>query len=234
MAKEKILDEDLNLCPEELPEGLALWVRREILSKDATLLYRKGNIRGLCYVCGEEVRATRERFKADFYVNCPNCGARVRCVLSTGTRWLSDYVDNIAAAQMGEDGKTVFIRQWHVLRDPRARFERIEDWLQEYGRYAIRGEAVAKWLHEVKDTWGYYNHLRYRTDAWERNAQFSRIYDGNYTFYIPSIAPTVAGTPLQYKAIEKYAGEVRNANIIRYMVDAARYPVLEFFVKNGY
>lgn len=233
MKKEIIPDKALELCPEELPEGLIPWIRREIIDMDNTLLYKRGNVRGLCYICGKKVRATTHKFYQNAYVECPNCGNSVRGVLETSRTFLADYVDNIAAAQMGKDGKTIFIRQWHVLRDPEARFEQTERWLQEIARYAIRGELVAKWQREVKDNWfgGVY---RYPLKCWERNSQYSRIYDGGYTFYMPSVAPAVAGTPLQYKAIEKYAAETRNSNVIRYMIDAARYPVLEFFVKNGY
>ena len=233
MKKEIIPDKALELCPEELPEGLIPWIRREIIDMDNTLLYKRGNVRGLCYICGKEVRATTNKFYQNAYVECPNCGNSVRGVLETSRTFLADYVDNIAAAQMGKDGKTIFIRQWHVLRDPEARFEQTERWLQEIARYAIRGELVAKWQREVKDNW-YGGVNRYPLTHWERNSQYSRIYDGGYTFYMPSVAPAVAGTPLQYKAVEKYAAETRNSNVIRYMIDAARYPVLEFFVKNGY
>lgn len=233
MKKEIIPDKALELCPEELPEGLIPWVRREIIDKDDTLLYKRGNVRGLCYACGRQVRATTQRFYQNTRVDCPNCGSRVIGILETSNNFYADYVDNIAAAQMGKDGKTIFIRQWHVVRDPEARFEQTEHWLQEIARYAVRGELVAKWQREVKDNWwGGVN--RYPLIHWERNSQYSRIYDGSYTFYMTSIAPAVAGTPLQYKAIEKYAAEVQNSNVIRYMIDAARYPVLEFFVKNGY
>ena len=58
-----------------------------------------------------------------------SCGSKVWCVLEDGANWKADYVDNIAAAQMGKDGKTVFIRQWHVVRDPEARFQQTERWL---------------------------------------------------------------------------------------------------------
>lgn len=233
MKKEIIPDEALALCPDEYPEGLIPWIRREIIDKDNTLVYKRGNVRGLCYTCGRKVISSGERFKQNHYATCPDCGSHVICVLETGSSWKADYVDNIAAAQMGEDGKTIFIRQWHVRRDPEARYAQVEHWLQEIVRYAIRGESIAKWQKEIKESW-YMQVRRYPIDRWKRVNNYSRIYDGGYTFYMPSIAPAVAGTPLQYKAIERYAAEVRNPNVIRYMIDAARYPVLEFFVKNGY
>ena len=233
MKKEIIPDKALELCPEELPEGLIPWIRREIIDMDNTLIYKRGNVRGLCYICGQKVTSTGERFKQNYRVTCPSCGSKVWCVLEDGANWKADYVDNIAAAQMGKDGKTVFIRQWHVVRDPEARFQQTERWLKEIARYAIRGELIAKWQKEIKESW-YMQVHRYPIDYWERVNNYSVIYDGGYTFYMPSIASAVAGTPLQYKAIEKYAAGVQNPNVIRYMIDAARYPILEFFVKNGY
>ena len=56
MKKEIIPDEALELCPEELPDGLISWVRREIIDMDNTLLYKRGNVRGLCYICGKKVK----------------------------------------------------------------------------------------------------------------------------------------------------------------------------------
>lgn len=232
MKKEIIPDEALALCPDEYPEGLIPWIRREIIDKDNTLVYKRGNVRGLCYTCGRKVISSGERFKQNHYATCPDCGSHVICVLETGSSWKADYVDNIAAAQMGEDGKTIFIRQWHVRRDPEARYAQVEHWLQEIVRYAIRGESIAKWQKEIKESW-YMQVRRYPIDRWKRVNNYSRIYDGGYTFYMPSIAPAVAGTPLQYKAIERYAAEVRNPNVIRYMIDAARYPVLEFLLKTA-
>ena len=58
----ELLDCDWQLCPEELPEGFIRWVRREVIDRDNTIIYKRGNTRGLCYSCGREVRAVEILF----------------------------------------------------------------------------------------------------------------------------------------------------------------------------
>lgn len=240
-ARGELRDEDVTLCPEELPEGLEDWVRREVLARDNTMLYKKGGFRGVCFLCGRPVRASGERFAQHKYVKCPDCGEKVLCVLSGGAAFGADYVGNIIAAQQGTDGKTVFFRQWHVKRDPNARYERVAPWLEEFGRYAVRGDRVAKWLREYKE-----NHMmnawRYRLEGWTR-FQGVEIYDGGYHFFEGSVPAAVAGTRLRYADIPSYCREFRERhrdagwgyrNTVRYAMDWARYPVLEFLWKAGY
>lgn len=66
-------------------------------------------------------------------------GTGVSCVLENGSAFASNYIENIVAVQKGTDGETVFFRQWLLHRDNSARWEHIEDFLQETVRYAIRG-----------------------------------------------------------------------------------------------
>jgi len=234
--------EDVNLCPEVLPAGLEQWVRREIIGTDHTLVYKKGNVRGVCYCCGREVRAAAgQRFRQNEFTTCPNCGERVSCVLSDGDSYHADFVQNIVAAQLGTDGKTVFFRQWHVKRDPTAQYENIAPWLEEFGRYAVRGCRVAKWLHEYKENYCM-SAWRYGLDAWTRFEGVS-VYDGSYEFYADSVEAAVAGTKLQYADIPGYIqtswdqyrdGGYGYHNTVRYAMDWARYPVMEFLWKAGY
>ena len=234
-------DEAVNLCQDELPKGLEDWIRREVLPSDRTLLYKKGNVRGTCYLCGREVRARTERFRQGCYVTCPDCGEKVLCVISGGTQYRADYVQNIVAAQKGTDGQTVFFRQWHLKRDPAARYEHMECWLEEFGRYAARGFHAAKWLHEYKENYCM-NAWRYRLDGWTRFAG-AEVYDGSYAFFPGSVPAAVAGTRLQYADIQGYY-EAMNTdhpdsgygyhNVVRYALDWIRYPVMEFLWKSGY
>ena len=113
----ELMDEDYRLCPEALPEGLLDFIRREIFPEDNTLLYRKGNVRGFCYLCGEEVRGYGRQFKQSAIVHCPNCGQTVICALDGGESYRANYVDNVVMAQKGSDGETVFFRQWQIQRD---------------------------------------------------------------------------------------------------------------------
>ncbi|MCD7947523.1 MAG: PcfJ domain-containing protein [Oscillospiraceae bacterium] len=237
----ELLDEEVSLCPEALPEGMEAWIRRKILATDNTLVYKKGNIRGLCYLCGNEVRATAKRFRQSERVTCPSCGEPTLCVLSGGASCRADYVANMIAAQQGTDGETVFFRQWHLKRDPTAQYTRISDWLEEFGRYAARGYCAARWLREYK--YNYFSYAkRYNMEQWTR-FRGVEVYDGSYQFYAASIVPAVAGTRLQYADIPGYYNTAEDKfrdggygyhNVVRYALDWTRYPVMEFLWKAGY
>ena len=152
-ARGEIRDEDVELCPEELPEGLERFILGAVLPNDKVLIYSKGNTRGICYSCGHKVRARRERFTQGNLVRCPDCGEVVACYLDTSDRFKVDYVENIASIQKGTDGMTIFIRQWHLKRDKTALWLDIPGHLEEVCRYAIRGNRVAKWQREGKENW---------------------------------------------------------------------------------
>lgn len=125
----ELMDEDYRLCPEALPEGMIDYIRREVLSEDRVIIYKKGNVQGTCSVCDRKVYARGRRFVQGTRVNCPNCGTRVSCVLENGSAFASNYIENIVAVQKGTDGETVFFRQWLLHRDNSARWEHIEDFL---------------------------------------------------------------------------------------------------------
>ena len=238
-ARGELRDEDVALCPEELPAGIAEYIRREVLPMDRVLLYKKGNVRGLCYACGEQVRANAyQRFRQGESVKCPNCGNVVTAYLETSDRFKVDYVDNIASLQLGMDGKTVFFRQWHLLRDSTAKWDNIEGRLKEIARYAVRGDKVAKWQMEYKHA-SFMNSWREEAASWGRVANVSQTYDGSYEFYLPADwRETVSGTSLKYIELQEYYDSPRehyaNRNIIRFAMDWARYPAVEKLWKAGY
>lgn len=229
----ELMDEDYRLCPEALPEGMIDYIRREVLPKDRVIIYKRGNVNGICTVCGTQVRAMGRRFTQSTRVNCPNCGARVSCVLEDGCAFAANYIENIVAVQKGTDGKTVFFRQWLLRRDHTARWEHIEDFLHETVRYAIRGAKTAKWQKQGK--WNYYMKTeRYELDKWIRWSD-NRIYDGGYYFYTGGIEEALQGTAMQYADLEGYLEEKRhNRNPIYFLKYHAKYPVIEFLWKAGY
>lgn len=229
----ELMDEDYRLCPEALPGGIIDYIRREVLPKDRVIIYKRGNVNGICTVCGTQVHARGRRFVQGARANCPNCGARVSCVLEDGSAFAANYIENVVAVQKGTDGKTVFFRQWLLRRDHTARWEHIEDFLQETVRYAIRGAKTAKWQKQGK--WNYYMKTeRYSLDDWTRWSD-NRIYDGGYYFYTGGIETALSGTAMQYADLDGYlAAERPNKNPIYFLEYHARYPVIEFLWKAGY
>ena len=229
----ELMDEDYRLCPEALPEGLINYIRREVLPNDRVIIYKRGNVNGICTVCGTQVHARGRRFTQSAYATCPNCGTRVPCVLEDGCAFAANYIENIVAVQKGTDGKTVFFRQWLLRRDHTARWEHIEDFLQETVRYAIRGNKTAKWQKQGKESY-YMRTERYELDEWTRWSD-NRIYDGSYFFYTGGIEEALSGTAMQYADLDGYlAAERRNENPIYFLEYHAKYPVIEFLWKAGY
>ena len=229
----ELMDEDYRLCPEALPVGLIDYIRREVLPEDRVIIYKRGNVNGICTVCGTQVHARGRRFTQSAYATCPNCGARVICVLEDGCAFAANYIENIVAVQKGTDGETVFFRQWLLHRDNSARWEHIEDFLQETVRYAIRGNKTAKWQKQGKESY-YMRTERYELDEWTR-WQDNRIYDGSYFFYPTGIEEALSGTAMQYADLEGYLEERgHNKNPIYFLEYHARYPVIEFLWKAGY
>lgn len=229
----ELMDEDYRLCPEALPEGMIDYIRRDVLPEDRVIIYKKGNVQGTCSVCGRKVHARDRRFVQGTRVNCPSCGTRVSCVLENGSVFASNYIENIVAVQKGTDGETVFFRQWLLHRDNSARWEHIEDFLQETVRYAIRGNKTAKWQKQGKESY-YMRTERYELDEWTR-WQDNRIYDGSYFFYPTGIEEALSGTAMQYADLEGYLEERgHNRNPIYFLEYHEKYPVIEFLWKAGY
>lgn len=237
-ANGALLDEDVELCPEELPPGLEDFIRRTVLPEDNVLLYKKGNVRGTCYRCRQKIRAAGTRFRQFEIVRCPACGARVTAMLEGSDHFKADYVENVVTLQRGTDRETVFLRQWLLRRDPAAQWEDIPGLLKETARYAVRGNRAAKWQREAKDacmmrSW------RYDLEDWTRMKNVSRVYDGTYYFYLPpDWREQTAGTCLRYVDLEGYLHSPgkprRDLNPVRFLLDWARYPAVEKLWKAGY
>ncbi|WMI81575.1 PcfJ domain-containing protein [Anaerotignum sp. MB30-C6] len=231
----KILDEDFALCPEELPEGMVEWIRQYILPADKVILHKKGGWKGRCYVCGQEVEANQNRrFKHCTNNICPECGSVVTCYRDTSDAWNTTTVENIVAVQKGTDGKTIFFRQWRLLRDHTAKWEDIPRCLKEVTRYAIRGKETTKWQKEGKDNY-YMRCERYTLDNWTRWSG-NHIYDNGYCFYLGNTKEELVGTQMQYADLEGYLREARghNRNPIYFLEYFVKYPVTEFLWKAGY
>ena len=229
-----LMDEDYRLCPEALPAGLLEFIRETVLPEDDTLVYKKGNVRGLCYACGQTVRARGQRFRQNERVRCPNCGQEVICVLEGSSTFRADFVENVVAVQKGADGETVFFRQWLLRRDPSAHWERIEVFLKETARYAVRGRKTAKWQRESKGNY-YMNCERYDMEEWTRWSN-NRIYDGGYYFCPAGAAEVLKGTAMQYADWEGYLADNTShwKNPVHFLEYHAKYPVMEFLWKKGY
>lgn len=237
-ARGEIMDEEVYNCPDELPEGLERYVRNVMLPEDHVLLYKKGNTRGLCYVCGQKVKSDYgPRFRQNETVRCPNCGERVTAYLETSDRFKVDYVDNVATIQKGTDGQTVFIRLWHLLRDPTAQWEDIPKQLQEVARYAVRGDKIARWQCEGKENY-YMKTYRYVMKSWTRMGRSCELYDGTCYFYLPTNWRNIlSGTSLRYCELEAYINakpKWRRKDPVRLLLDWSRYPAIEKFWKAGY
>lgn len=237
-ARGELRDEDVDLCPEELPADLVQYIRTRVIPEDRTLIYKKGNTRGICFQCGRNVRATGgKRFRQSEVIRCPECGSVVTAYLETSDRFKVDYVQNIATIQKGTDGKTLFIRQWHILRDMTAQWEDIPGQLQEIARYGIRGNKVARWQKETKSNW-YWSTYRERLDKWSRVKNDARTYDGSYYFHLPLDWETeLEGTSLQFCDLQGYMRSKdckSDLEPIRLLMDWARYPSVEKLWKAGY
>ena len=237
-ARGELRDEDVYLCPEELPAGLVDHIVRNVLPNDNTLVYKKGNVRGTCFLCREKVHAKDRRFRQGESAICPNCSSAVHAVLQGGVSFSADYVADVATLQKGTDGKTLFVRQWHLVRDQSAKWENIPAYLEEVARYAVRGNKAAKWQHEAKENM-YMHPSRYRLKNWTRVRDVSSTYDGQYFFYLPmDWEEQLSGTSLQYCDLKGYYrscdNDKQDRTTVRFLMDWARYPVMEKFWKAGY
>lgn len=229
---EKFKNDDWMLCPEEIPEGLFEYIRNVVLAEDHVLLYKRGNKRGFCYDCKEKVYANlwSGKFYQGAKVRCPNCGGLVQCVKEDGSNFLADNVENVVMAQKGTDGETVFFRQWRVLRDPSGEWKELKKWIKETVRYAIRGTYCAKWQKESKESF-YYMYERYDLELWTK-WKGTEIYDNAYYFCPYGIEDVLKGTRMEYANILEHLG--RKENQIKYLMNFAMYPVMEFLDKAGY
>ncbi len=228
----EFLNEDISLCPEELPEGLEEYIRREVLPMDRTLVYKKGNVRGTCAICGRKVRARAQRFVQGTQVRCPDCGSEVICVLENSQAWKSDFVENIAFLQKGTDGESLWIRVFHIKRNYDANYPDINKNLIECARYGLKGFKAAMWLKEAKEYSFCGRCDVYTLKNWERSSRIY-IYDGyTYRVFAEGVEEAVKGTRLQYIDIRGVFERYRDP--LKFIIDFIRFPCMEFLYKNGY
>ena len=217
-------------CPSELPEGLLDYVRDEIIGRDKTLIYDRGNVRGICSCCGERVKAVAPvRFIQGTTVLCPNCYEPVYCVLKNSSLWKAD---NVVAVQKGKNG-AVWFRQWHIVRDNDAKYENTEEWLSECARYYITKGKTVMFRSYFKASSFIGRCEEYKLHGWERSRKFY-VYDGMYSFYDVGVREELEGTCLQYADVIGYLIGYQHQNVIMYAAQFARYPVMEFLHKAGY
>lgn len=223
-------------CPEELPEGLEAFIREHIIRNDKTIVYKKGNIRGICSQCGK-VKASGEKFAQGKYVTCPGCGTTCYCTLENGSSWRSDYLDNIMAIQKGEDG-AVWFRQWHIDRDYTAEYRDLKSWLSECARYVVKDGRSAMWTAYGKEYAWIGRRPEYKRAGWSLSARVY-TYDNSFCFYPRFIEEATKGTCLEYADLRRYYERTSHMNrydknILLYACRFNRYPVYEFLNKRGY
>lgn len=216
-------------CPKEYPEGLLKFIRDKVLAEDMTLIYERGGVKGICAHCGDRVRASwTERFRQYSKTTCPSCGETVYCILRDSAAWKAYYVQNVIS--MERQGARIWFRQYHILRDNSAKYEHLENYIEEIARYVIIGDKTAAWRNEAKiQSW--MNHPIYKLEGWERY-HGSDVYDGGYYFFCKDVSKTVKGTRLQYAELEKYS-KLKEHNEVKYCRWFIKFPVFEFLIKTG-
>lgn len=237
VAKGEIQPEDVSKCPEALPYGFEQWVCRDVIERDHTLLYKKGNVRGLCYICGSKVRASQgKRFSQREMTRCPECGSVVTAVLEDSRHYKADNVANVATFQKGPDD-LLFIRYFRILRSCDAKYEPLTNYIREFARCAIRGTGIKRWtrLTRYRDGWSSLSPVE---EQWEKDWHLDQ---GSYTYesidktYLGNLEQEIRGTSLQYACIREYASNPCGGyRVTKYAMDAARYPIMEFLQKGGY
>lgn len=234
LERGELMDGDYQFCPDSLPEGLVDFVRTEIIPQDNTLIYKKGNVQGKCFKCGEDVRAFwPQRFRQNETTYCPNCGEKVVCAMYGGNAYRAEALGNVAVVQKGTDGEIVFFRQFRIVRDQSARWTNIAGFLKETVRYAIKGNKTAKW--QIEGKYNYFSHTeRYDLEEWTR-WQGMKIYDGGFYFCPTGAKEAIAGTMMQYADLDGYLNSnIRYKNSMEFLMSHAKYPVVEFLWKAGY
>ena len=225
--------DEIRNMPKALPKGLLEWIRKEQLPDDNILLYdRKHPKRGYCYLCGKHVELPRDRFRQGEKRGCPNCGNSVWIYLSDGFYFSTNYINNVATLQRGRDG-AVWIREWHIKRGPERGITK--DNLQPTDAWLIKGTEVFKWAMEEKLQWTAMSFQRYVHDDWFKSKRIVYTVDGFYAFYLPDDwRDIVKDTPLRYLDLEDAVRHIKTTNVLRLMLDWARYPAIEKLLKAGF
>lgn len=208
------VDEEISLFSDAISDDVLRWVKLRIADDEKTLIYKKGNVNGLCYYCGCNVKATNKRFKQFEFVNCPHCGEKVMCSLQNGAAEKSHRVDTfIVPAKNGD----VFLMRGFVLRrDPSAQYENIQEWIEEKERFAVRGKNLGCW---TKTRYG-----------WEKNKK-RNIQNIYRNVYLRDFDELKKGTSLQYAEQGFFH---KNRDFLSEITAWVRYPIIEKLFKTGY
>ena len=94
-----------------------------------------------CQSCGTQY--------PDNFRTCPNCGARVICVLEDGCAFAANYIENIVAVQKGTDGETFNNAQQYPYGNPYAAPNQVPQGMSKHDFYhsplckKYRGNIIA-------------------------------------------------------------------------------------------
>lgn len=231
VARGEIQNDEVYDCPDEPPEGFLEWAKNKA-DKEKIILYKKGNRRGRCYYCKKEVTAVQgQRFCQNAYIRCPNCGTKVDCVLEDGQAWKAYKVGCVASFQKSADG-TLWIRLWNLNRSSTAEYGDIRKFLWEHSRYAIRGGKTKRWtcMDRYREGWSCYSRvIQVPLKDWKTEKGWIDV----DAYYTANLKECVAGTSLQYMCLPEYIAS-RRGYPVKYAIDAAGCPVMEFLYKGGY
>lgn len=232
-----------SLCPEPIPKRI-LRAAKQACENDRTLEISERPSRGTCHLCGAEVKAGREyRYKwpSGSWMDCPNCGRKVFTYRQSNYFWDSYFLTNLGTIERGKDGRSVFIRQWHVKRSPSRTFEGPEQ-LIEVARYAFRGKHIAKWTKEHRAL--YFGHIYFDPlKEWTmQHAKKTWVYDDFFDMAYPDkrqMRAITRGTSLEYASLNNYRTAVTeqklvDSNVLWYFSRFVREKAFEKLTKAGY
>ena len=244
MRKDAFKADEWALCPEEIPARVIRAAKKAIAEDDTIEIDIIHPSRGVCHLCGATVKAEKRfnyKWPGGMWTECPNCGRKVYTYRPGSTRfWAAYFVENIATFQRGLDEKTVFVRQWHVVR-PDGDVGDGRELLCEVARYAFRGKNIAKWTKEHRGV--FFQHVYYDPlPKWQMNkGKKTWPYDDYFNIVMPDrrqMRAIVRGTSCEYinaadygPAMAKIKGDV---NLLDFIKRYIREPAFEKVTKAGY
>ena len=241
--KDRFELEDVLLCPDKIPERVIREAKRQIKRDNFLRIDFEHPSRGYCYLCGKEVKAgpsRRYRFRIGTD-KCPNCKKTVFCAIDGSSfTWDSHFIANLGTIERGSDGKTVFVREWHLKRLAENGWHG-PDQLVEVARYAVRGKSIGKWTHEHRGR--FFQNVYYdRFLIWQMETRKKlSVYDDGFIMVLPTKAQMkkiTRGTSLQYMDIHDYEEYTKDSSLGRndfaFMASFVRKRAFELLWKAGY